>query len=1009
MKAADEPKPSREDWVEVFALLDVALELDPDARASWLAALGPEQARLLPLLQTLLNTHARAASDEFLQTPAAFVLAGGSGTATSPDAPADAARQSLVGPYRLLREIGQGGMATVWLAERADGLLQRQVALKLPHMSWGNSSLAARMARERNILASLTHPHIARLYDAGFTAEGRPYLALEYVDGQAIDAYAATHTLTVKARVTLILQVAQAVAHAHARLVVHRDLKPSNILVDTHGQAHLLDFGIARLLDLRPDATAADSDAGSALTLAVGRVLTPDYASPEQIRGETIGTASDVYSLGVVAYELLAGVRPYRLQSHGAGSLEAAVAALAVLDIPLASSVARAPGVRRALQGDLDAILNQALKQSVAERYPSVEAFAQDLERHLAKVPVRARPDTLTYRLRKLWQRQRLLLAAGVMVVLVLAAGLGSTLWQARLARAEGERAVAIKRFLVGLFDNSARQGSGGTPAFEVTGKQLLEVGTKRLLTDYKEATELRLELLTLLGSLNEELDLLQPAQRLLEEAARLALALHGKDDLRYAVAQLNLAESRVRAGDFDSALSHGSEALQLLQRQRSEPAEVLSQAQVLLGNVLYQLQRYDEARRQLEPALARLKANHTAGPQPARAAFYLARIHETQGRMADAEALYLEGIAAAEKDTGAQSYQAAFGYQNYGDLLRLLGRFAQAEHYLRRALAVYENVLGPRNLALSAVRFEIGRVLAAVGQGAEADRMYEQANALSDDIAGRFSANGSYQVAVRAELALSRGALASAGELFRSLLQHWPVGDGARKRIIHRVGLGLSRVLILEENLPPARALLDEVAVALAARAPDDPVAGPARATLIARRADVARAAGDAATARATVQAALHSLPPALPGELAGPLQLLAALARSAPPPAQARAALHIFAGLGDAEAFGRRDVESQALLDHTLGRLLLQAGEPGQARDRLLRALALRERIDLPTSPWLAETQLVLAESLLQLNERPAARVRLAQAQHILAAHPLAASLQAQARALQRALAAP
>ena len=987
-----------DDWPAISARLDEALALEPGQRQEWLGSLG-ESAAVKDKLRRLLGGPVGVETANLIDTLPRLALA--LHETHAPEG-ADAAHTgAVVGPYRLIRELGVGGMGRVWLAERIEGGLKRQVALKLPHRNWSHG-FAQRLGRERDILASLDHPNIGRIYDADVDDQGRPYLALEFVEGMPIDLYCKTRALPVRDRLTLLLQVARAVAHAHARLVVHRDLKPGNILVTGQGQVRLLDFGIAKLMQ-------GELTQETQLTQQAGRALTLDYASPEQIRGEPIGTASDVYSLGVVAYELLAGVRPYRLQSHGAGSLEAAVAALAVLDIPLASSVARAPGVRRALQGDLDAILNQALKQSVAERYPSVEAFAQDLERHLAKVPVRARPDTLTYRLRKLWQRQRLLLAAGAMVMLVLAAGLGSTLWQARLARVEGERAVAIKRFLVGLFDNSARQGSGGTPAFEVTGKQLLEVGTKRLLTDYKEASELRLELLTLLGSLNEELDLLQPAQRLLEEAARLALALHGKNDLRYAVAQLNLAESRVRAGDFESALSHGSEALQLLQRQRSEPTEVLSQAQVLLGNVLYQLQRYDEARRQLEPALARLKAKHSAGPQPARAAFYLARIHETQGRMADAEALYLEGIAAAEKDTGAQSYQAAFGYQNYGDLLRLLGRFAQAEQYLRRALAVYENVLGPRNLALSAVRFEIGRVLAAVGQGAEADRMYEQANALSDDIAGRFSANGSYQVAVRAELALSRGALASAGELFRSLLQHWPVGDGARKRIIHRVGLGLSRVLILEENLPPARALLDEVAVALAARAPDDPVAGPARATLIARRADVARATGDAATARATVQAALHSLPPALPGELAGPLQLLAALARSAPPPAQARAALHIFAGLGDAEAFARRDVESQALLDHTLGHLLLQAGEPAQARDRLLRALALRERIDLPTSPWLAETQLVLAESLLQLNERPAARVRLAQAQHILAAHPLAASLQAQARALQRALAAP
>ena len=1007
MSTAPAPQPSRQDWIEVFALLDVALELDPAGRTPWLAGLSPAQARLAPLLQALLQTHAQhhaqPGNSGFMQTPAAFVLAESAAEVSKTDNEAG----TLIGPYRLLREIGRGGMATVWLADRADGLLQRQVALKLPHVASSNPLLAERMARERDILASLTHPHIARLYDAGLTAEGRPYLALEYIDGLAIDAYAAAHKLTVKERVTLILQVAQAVAHAHARLVVHRDLKPSNILVDAQGQAQLLDFGIARLLDPTVDQAGAGPDSSSALTQAVGRVLTPDYASPEQIRGEPIGTASDTYSLGVVAYELLAGVKPYHLQRHGAGGLEAAMAALQVLGLPTASSVAHDPDAAKGLKGDLDAILNRALKHDVAERYPSVDAFAQDLARHLARQPVQARPDTLTYRLRKLWQRQRLLLSSAGLLVLVLAAGLFSTLWQARLARAEGERALATKRFVVGLFDNSARQGSGATPAWQVTGQQLLEVGTQRLLTDYKEPTDLRLELLTLLGSLSAELDLLPAAQQLLEEAARLAEALHGKADLRHASARLAVAETLARAGNVDGTLPAALEALRLLQAQRSQPREAVAQAQVLMGNALYQLQRYEEAKAQLEPALAQMAANGTSGQQPARAAFYLARTFEAMGRNDDAEKLYLQGIAAAEKDTGAKSYQAAFGYQNYGDLLRQQGRFVDAEQQLRRALTLYETVMGPHNLSISAVRFDLGRVLAATGRRAEADRMIEQAIALADQILGPFAGNTPYQIAMRAELALNRGALDSANTLYRSLLQQWPAGEPARQRVIHRVGLGLSRLLILQGQFAQASALLDEVQPVLDARAAADPVAGPARALMIARRAELALAAGAGTGARTALLAALSAPPQATPGDhLTGPLQLLAALARSAPSAAEAQAALQFFAALGDAESFARRDVENQALLDHTLGRLLLQAGDAAQAKSRLQRAVALREKIDLPTSPWLAETHLVLAECLLQLHDGPAARGHLAQAQRILASHPRAASLHTQAQALAVAL---
>ena len=215
---------------------------------------------------------------------------------------------ALVGPYRLLRELGIGGMGAVWLAERADGTLKRQVALKLPRAAWSRG-LAERMARERDILASLEHPHIARLYDAGTDAQGRPFLALEYVEGQPIDVYCHERALNIPARLQLLLQVAHAVAFAHSRLVIHRDLKPSNILVTADGQVRLLDFGIAKLME-------GDRTQETQLTQLAGRALTLDYASPEQIRGEPIGTASDVYSLGVVAYELLAGAKTVQAQAR---------------------------------------------------------------------------------------------------------------------------------------------------------------------------------------------------------------------------------------------------------------------------------------------------------------------------------------------------------------------------------------------------------------------------------------------------------------------------------------------------------------------------------------------------------------------------------------------------------------------------------------------------------------------------------------------------------------------
>ena len=271
-------------------------------------------------------------------------------------------------------------MASVWLAERADGLLDRRVALKLPHATWAAASLAERMARERNILATLTHPNIARLYDAGVAADGRPFLAMEYVDGKPIDVYAKGHGLSVRERVELIVQVARAVAHAHARLVVHRDLKPSNIRSTPKVQAICSISASPDSIDPQPgDVTAAGQ-----LTVAPGRALTPDYASPEQVRGDPIGTASDIYSLAVVLFELLAGER-YRLQAGLAAAALAQAVEHAV--VPRLSSAAADEPTRRACAGDLDAILARALAKESADRYPSVDAFADDLERHLAASP----------------------------------------------------------------------------------------------------------------------------------------------------------------------------------------------------------------------------------------------------------------------------------------------------------------------------------------------------------------------------------------------------------------------------------------------------------------------------------------------------------------------------------------------------------------------------------------------------------------------------------------------
>jgi eukaryotic-like serine/threonine-protein kinase len=435
MAATPMSRLSKDRWEAVSPHLDRALEMGPEERRTWIAALRVDDPALASALDTLLKEGNAVDQEGFLQ-------------GLPPRPPMAAAAGEAMGAYTLVSVIGSGGMGQVWLARRSDGHFAGEAAVKILNADVGDEHFK----REANILARLTHPHIAHLIDAGVSPEGQPYLVLEHVDGERIDGYCDKRRLGVQARLRLFLEVLAAVAHAHANLIVHRDIKPSNILVSTDGHVKLLDFGIAKLLE-------AEGGGVPALTLESGRALTPEYAAPEQVTAGAITTATDVYALGLILYVLLTGRHPVDASRGSAAEL---VKAIVEMDPPRPSVAARVTTrpsealaydaarrgttpdrLHRILSGDLDTIVAKALKKRPEERYPSVTALADDVRRFLAHQPISARPDRIGYRAVKFARRNRLSVSLGSFVLLALLAGLAGTAWQARVAARERDLSLA--------------------------------------------------------------------------------------------------------------------------------------------------------------------------------------------------------------------------------------------------------------------------------------------------------------------------------------------------------------------------------------------------------------------------------------------------------------------------------------------------------------------------------------------------------------------------------------
>lgn len=546
---------------ELSRLLDELLDVPAIERSQWIDALPSALDTLKPHLRHISSLAPALDSAGFMDSLPPFALP----HEASRDIEREPGRK--VGPYQLVSELGIGGMGSVWLAVRSDGLINRTVALKLPHGIWRRADLPARWAREREILSSLNHPNIAHLYDTGIAEDGQPYLAIEHVEGLPIDEYCREHHLGIRERLKLIVQVARAVAYAHGKLIVHRDLKPANILVTAAGDVRLLDFGIAKLLEVEGPANAP-------LTEVSGRAFTPEYASPEQIRGEPLTVASDVYSLGVLLFELLTGTRPYRLKRESRGALEEAILQVE----PKRPSEVAPEQLRKRIQGDLDTIVLKALKKDSRERYATADAFADDIERHLSSHPVLARPDSTAYRVGRFIRRNKVPVAAATIAVSSLLIGSGIVLWQSQAIRAEQRRTELARDFIADVFRQADPEGETGRVA---SAADLLRQAERRLTAQPDSDPRLHLELLDIIGESMFGLQQHEDSIRVLERAVALQESYAVEDAELSARLHLGLSRNYELLGRGAEAVAAVDRSLKTLIAARSTRTSLFAQAKV--------------------------------------------------------------------------------------------------------------------------------------------------------------------------------------------------------------------------------------------------------------------------------------------------------------------------------------------------------------------------------------------------------------------------------------------
>jgi serine/threonine protein kinase/tetratricopeptide (TPR) repeat protein len=748
-------------WQRVGAMFDEVVDVPAGERAALLTKLCADDPTLRSDVEALLC--ADDAADRFDTRIDSARNAAAADWVVHDDAHATR-NGDRIGPWRLIRELGRGGMGVVWLAERADGQFEQRAALKLIKRGMDSDAVLARFLRERQILARLEHTHIARLLDGGLADDGRPYFAMEYVEGLPLLDYAARHALGLDERITLFLDVCSAVQFAHRQLVVHLDLKPSNVLITTDGHAKLLDFGIAKLLGGGTGGLLHTDD-------GMDRPLTPAYAAPEQLAGASVSTATDVHALGAILYELISGNRPYGLpDSPNNDDIRRMLEATE--PTPPSKCVKHGSIVpARRLRGDLDTIVLTALKREPERRYPVVNALAVDLVACLDGRPIAARRESAAYRTAKFLSRHRLATALAIAAAIGLFAATTFALWEARRARAQAQQAEAVTGFLIDTFrvaDPRAMPGGARLSALDV-----LDAGARRVDTQLADQPELASRFAGVLGATYLQLGQFDRATTL--SARALALRTWSDDDPGRADIVAQLARAQYEKGDYATAGENADLAIAAHRDQAGQDSALVATDLALLGEIARRQGDFSKAEPLLRQALA-IARNTLKSPDERIAADLneLAVLYSDMHRLDEGAAMTEEALAMFRVLHGENHLDVAENLINLGAFRMQTGRAEEALPVLGQATAIYRHLLPADHPLLATALVNHARALDRLGRFQDAEPLYLEALAMQRRVLGEHHPDVAATLNNLAVLRMHRDDFAGGADYSRQAMAVW-------------------------------------------------------------------------------------------------------------------------------------------------------------------------------------------------------------------------------------------